>query len=184
MDPAGQHRRGDQRIHRPIRQRGFGKDHPDRYREPMKFQSTVELGGKTATGIGVPDEVVAALDAGRRPAVRVSVGGHSYRTTVAPMGGRFFVPLSADNREAAGVAAGDAVEVDIAVDAAVREVDVPDDLAAALGTDTAASAFFDGLSYTHRKEWVRWIEDAKRPETRSSRLAKTVASLHAGKRSR
>lgn len=97
MDRVEQHRRGHQRIRRPIRQRGLGKDHPDRYRGPMRFQSKVELGGKTATGIGVPDEVVAALDAGRRPAVRVNVGGHSYRTTVAPMGGRFFVPLSADN---------------------------------------------------------------------------------------
>ena len=150
----------------------------------MRFQSTVELGGKTATGIGVPDEVVAALDAGRRPAVQVTVGGHSYRTTIAPMDGRFFVPLSVDNRAAAGIAAGDAVEVDIAVDTASREVDVPGDLAQALSSDTLAKTSFDALSYTHRKEWVRWIEDARKPETRSSRLANTIASLRAGKGSR
>lgn len=150
----------------------------------MRFQSTVELGGKTATGIAVPDDVVAALGAGKRPSVQVTVGGHCYRTTVAPMGGRFFVPLSAANRVAAGVTAGDAVEVEIVVDTITREVDVPDDLASALDADTPAKAFFDGLSYTNRKEWVRWIEDAKKPETRSTRLAHTVASLQAGKRSR
>jgi hypothetical protein len=61
----------------------------------MTFVGTVELGGKTATGIEVPDEVVAALGSGRRPAVTVSAGGYSHRTTVAVMGGRFLVPLSA-----------------------------------------------------------------------------------------
>ncbi|WP_375491351.1 YdeI/OmpD-associated family protein [uncultured Jatrophihabitans sp.] len=150
----------------------------------MRFQSVVELGGKTATGIAVPDEVVAALDAGKRPAVAVTIGGHTYRTTVAAMNGRFLVPLSAQNRAAAGVAAGDAVEVDIAVDTGKREVDVPADLAAALAGDTTAASFFDALSYTYRKEWVRWIEDAKRPETRATRLQKTVTLLHAGQRSR
>jgi Domain of unknown function (DUF1905) len=60
----------------------------------MRFRTSVELGGKTATGLAVPDDVVAALNAGKRPAVRVTVGPHTYRTTVAPMGGRFLVPLS------------------------------------------------------------------------------------------
>ncbi len=155
-----------------------------RYLEQMRFQSAVELGGKTATGIVVPDEVVVALGSGKRPSVQVRVGGHCYRTTVAPMGGRFFVPLSAANRVAAGVRAGDAVEVDIVVDTVTREVDVPDDLAGALDSQSSARVFFDGLSYTNRKEWVRWIEDAKKPETRSLRLVTTVASLQAGKRSR
>ena len=97
----------------------------------MRFHATIELGGKSATGVPVPDEVVAALGPGSRPAVLVSIGGHSYRTTVARMGGRFLVPLSADNRRAAGVAAGDDVEVEIEVDAAPREVTVPADLDAA-----------------------------------------------------
>ena len=150
----------------------------------MKFRATVELGGKTATGIEVPEDVVAALGSGSRPAVTVTVGGHSYRTTVARMGGRFLVPLSAENRIAAGVAAGDQVDVDIEPDTAPREVEVPADLADALAKDDAARATFDGLSFTHRKEWVRWVEEAKKPETRATRLAKTVESLHDGKRVR
>jgi len=88
----------------------------------------VELGGKTATGMAVPDDVVAALGAGRRAPVRITVGGHSYRTTIAVMGGRCLVPLSAENREGAGVAAGEQVDVDIELDSAPREVEVPDDL--------------------------------------------------------
>ena len=150
----------------------------------MRFRATVELGGKTATGIEVPEDVVAALGSGNRPPVTVTVGGHSYRTTVARMGGRFLVPLSAENRTAAGVAAGDQVEVGIELDGGPREVAVPGDLAAALAQDDAARASFYQLSFTHRKEWVRWIEEAKKPETRATRLAKTVESLRAGKRAR
>ncbi len=148
----------------------------------MRFRTTVELGGKTATGLQIPDEVVASLAAGKRPAVRITIGGHTYRTTVASMGGRFLVPLSADNRAAAGVAAGDEIDVDIEADAEPREVVVPGDLAEALEKDGAARAFFATLAYTHRKEWVRWIEEAKKVETRSARVTKAVVSLGAGKR--
>ena len=150
----------------------------------MKFRATVELNGKTATGIEVPVEVVEALGTGKRPPVTVTIGGHSYRTTVARMGGRFLIPLSAENRTAAGVAAGEHVDVDIEADAGPREVEVPDDLAAALEQDDTARANFEGMAYTHRKEWVRWIEEAMKAETRATRLAKTVESLHAGKRVR
>jgi len=150
----------------------------------MRFRATVELGGKTATGIEVPDDVVAALGPGSRPPVTVTVGGHSYRTTVARMGGRFLVPLSAENRTAAGVAAGDDVDVDIEPDTAPREVELPADLTEALTRDEAARATFDGLSYTHRKEWVRWVEEAKKADTRAARLAKTVEALRTGKRTR
>ena len=150
----------------------------------MKFRATVELGGNTATGIEVPENVVAALGSGSRPPVTVTIGGHTYRTTVARMGGRFLVPLSAENRTAAGVAAGDHVDVDIALDSGPREVALPADLAEALAQDEEARAYFDRLSYTHRKEWVRWIEEAKKTETRATRLARTVESLRAGKRVR
>jgi Bacteriocin-protection, YdeI or OmpD-Associated/Domain of unknown function (DUF1905) len=149
----------------------------------MRFRATVELNGKTATGIEVPEEVFATLGSGRPP-VTVTIGGHAYRTTVARMGGRYLIPLSAENRTAAGVAAGDEVDVDIEPDAAPREVEVPADLAAALAGDDTARATFDGLAFTHRKEWVRWIEEARKPETRATRLAKTVESLRAGKRAR
>ena len=144
----------------------------------------MELGGKTATGLQVPDEVVAGLGSGKRPAVRVTIGTHSYRTTVAPMGGRFMIPLSAENRAAAGVVAGDEVDVDVEADAAPRGVAVPSDLADALAESGTVRDFFDSLAYSHRKEWVRWVEDAKKPETRSARIATTVASMRDGRRTR
>jgi hypothetical protein len=147
----------------------------------MQFWTTVELEGKSATGLVVPDEVVTALGAGRRPAVSVTVGLHTYRTTVAPMGGRFLVPLSAANRAAAGVTAGERVRVEIECDTAPREVVVPADLAEALGHDPAVQRVFDGLSYTHRKEWVRWIEEAKKEETRRKRVSRTIVELRQGK---
>jgi hypothetical protein len=152
--------------------------------ESIRFRTTIELGGKTATGFPVPDEVVAALGAGKRPAVRVTVGSHTYRTTIAPMGGRFLVPLSADNRAAADVAAGDEVDVQIEADNNPRDVAVPADLADALPRNQQARDFFDTLAYTHRKEWVRWIEDAKKPETRATRLTATLDALRSGKRTR
>jgi hypothetical protein len=144
----------------------------------------VQLNGKTATGIEVPDEVVAGLGQGQRPPVRVTVGGYSYRTTVARMGGRFLISLSAENRVAAGAAAGDSVEVDLEFDDAPREVEVPADLAAALGQDDAARANFEALPYSRRKEWVRWVTEAKKPDTRTTRITKTVQSLHEGKTAR
>ena len=148
----------------------------------MRFRSVVELGGKTATGIPVPDEVVAGLGGGGRPPVTVTVGAHTYRTTASRMGDRYFVPLSAENRTAAGVAAGDEVEVEIALDTAPREVELPEDLAAAM--DAAARSTYDGLAFTHRKEWVRWVTEAKKPETRTTRIERTVAALREGKATR
>ncbi len=140
------------------------------------------LGGKTATGLQVPDEVVDALGAGKRPPVTVTVGEHSYRTTVAPMGGNFWIPLAAEHREAAGVVAGDAVDVRIELDTAPRDTPLPDDLDAAL--DDAARTHFHALAPSHRKEWVRWVTEAKKPETRAARLEKTAEALRAGKKAR
>jgi hypothetical protein len=148
----------------------------------VEYRTTVELGGKTATGLQVPDDVVEALGAGKRPPVVVTVEGYSYRTTVAPMGGAYWVPLAAEHREAAEVSAGQEVGVRVELDTAPREVVVPDDLADAL--DGPSRAFFDALAPSHRKEWVRWIEEAKKPETRASRVAKAAESLRAGKRTR
>jgi antitoxin component of MazEF toxin-antitoxin module len=148
----------------------------------MEFRTTVELGGVNATGLRVPDDVVEQLGAGKRPPVRVTLGGHSYRTTVAPMGGAYWVPLAAEHREAAGVAAHQEVDVGIELDTAPREVVLPEDLANAM--DGAARSTFDGLAYSHQKEWVRWVEEAKKPETRTTRIEKTVASLREGKKTR
>lgn len=150
----------------------------------MSFRSTVELGGKTATGIEIPADVVAALGWSKRPAVLVTIAGHSYRTTVASMGGRFLVPLNAENRVAAGVTAGEQVDVEIQVDTTPRVVTLPPDLDAALTDEPAARKFFESLSFTHRKEWVRWIEEAKRAPTRTSRIHQTVAALSEQQRTR
>lgn len=141
----------------------------------MRFRAVVVLGGKTATGIPVPEEVVTGLGAGRRPAVHVTVGGHRYRSTIAPMGGRSWIPLSAEHRTAAGVAAGDEVDVDVEPDTEPRTVEVPDDLAAALDDDTRRA--FDALSYSNRRRHVLAVEGAKAAETRARRVAKVVAEL-------
>ncbi len=147
----------------------------------MKFRTTIELGGKTATGIRVPAEVVEALGKGKRPPVLVTIGPHTYRSTVAAYGDLFMLPLSAENRAAAGVAAGDEVEVDVELDAAPREVAVPADFAEALGREPDARRFFDGLSYSQQRWFVLGIEDAKTDETRARRIAQAVARLREGR---
>ena len=143
----------------------------------MRFTTTVEAAGRTATGLPVPDEVVEALAAGKRPAVRVTIGGHTYRSTVAPRGGRFLIPLSAENRTAAGVSAGDEVEVEVEVDTEPREVAVPADLAAALARDEPAQRAFERLAYSHQLRHVLAIEGAKAPETRQRRIDQALEML-------
>ena len=147
----------------------------------MRFRSTIELGGKTATGIPVPAEVIAALGSSKRPAVRVTIGGHTYRSTVATLDGKFMLPVSAEVREKAGVAAGDQVEVDIELDNEPREVTLPPDLAAALEQDADARRFFDGLSYSNKRRIVMPVEEAKTPETRQRRIDKAVNQLREGR---
>jgi hypothetical protein len=148
----------------------------------MKFRTTVVLGGKTATGLPVPPEVVEALGAGRKPPVRVTIGGHAYRSSIASRGGGYLLPLSAGNRAAAGAAAGDEVEVEVELDDAPREVTVPGDLAAALAGDDAARTTFEALPYSHRQRHVLAVEDAKTPETRARRIGKAVEMLREGRR--
>ena len=145
----------------------------------MRFRATLETNGRTATGIEVPSSVVDALAAGKRPPVRVTLHEHTYRTTVARMGGRFLVPVSAEVRKAAGVTAGDELDVGIELDDAPRTVDVPPDLAAALAEAPAAAQAWEKLAYTHQKEWARSVEDAKKPETRARRIAAAVEALRA-----
>ncbi len=147
----------------------------------MNFHTVVELGGKTATGIRVPPEVVAALGSGKKPAVRVTINGYTYRSTVAVYGGEFFLPVSAEVRAGAGVAAGDEIEVVVELDTEPREVVVPHDLAAALDADAAARQFFDSLSYSNKRRVVLGIEDAKTAETRQRRIVKSVEKLREGR---
>src|SRR5258708_17518336 len=112
----------------------------------MKFHTVVQLNGKTATGISVPPAVVESLGSGKRPPVRVTINSYTYRSTVAPMGGEFMIPVSGEIRKHTGVAAGDEVEVNIELDTEPREVNVPLDFAEALNADANAKRFFDGLS--------------------------------------
>jgi hypothetical protein len=147
----------------------------------MRFRTTILQAGKTATGIQIPDEIVAKLGAGKRPPVKVKIKGHTYRSTVAPMGGVFMVGVSAENREAAGVAGGDTVQVEIELDSAPREVTVPPDFAKALKRDAQAKKAFDTSSPSNKKWHVTSIEGAKTAETRQRRIDKSVAMLHEGR---
>ena len=147
----------------------------------MRFRTVIEQSGPTATGIVVPDEVVEALGGGRKPAVTVTVNGHTYRSSVATMGGRFMVGLSAENRAASGAKGGDEVDVDLELDTAKREIDVPDDLATALASDAMAQATWDGMSYSNRRYWTYQLDQAKTPETRQRRVEKALATLREGR---
>ena len=147
----------------------------------MLFHATLILSGKTATGIQVPDAIVEQLGAGKRPPVRVTIGSYTYRTTVAPMGGQFWIPVSAEIRAGAGINAGDELDVEIEVDTEQREVVVPADLLAALDADPAAKQAFEKLSYSNKRLHVLSVEDAKTPETRQRRVDKVITTLHGGK---
>lgn len=145
----------------------------------MIFHTTLlQPEGRSVTGIVVPPEVVESLGAGKKPPVVVTVNGYSYRNTIAVMGGKYMVGLSAEHRAASGLKGGDAIEVDIVLDAAPRTVEVPEDFAAALDA-AGARAAFDKLAFSLRKEHVRAIEEAKTAETRTRRLEKAVAGLKA-----
>jgi hypothetical protein len=147
----------------------------------MRFTTTLELNGKTATGFRVPAEVVAALGAGKRPPVLVTINGFTYRNTVAAYGDVSMLGVSAENRAGAGIAAGDTIEVDLELDTAPREVIVPADLQAALDADPTAAATYARLSYSERRRHILAIADAKAPETRARRVAKSVGLFHQGR---
>jgi hypothetical protein len=129
------------------------------------------------TGIEVPAEMVAQLGAGKRPAVVVDVNDFRYRSTIAPMGGQYLIPFSAARRDESGIGGGDAIEVTLTVDQEPRTVEVPEDLKAALDGSAGALAAWDALSHSRRKEHVRSVEDAKKPETRARRVAAVVDKL-------
>ena len=147
----------------------------------MRFRTTIQQSDGTATGIRIPDEIVAALGAGKRPPILVTIHGYRYRNTVAVMGGEFWVGVSAQHRAGAGVAGGDEVDVDIELDTAPRVIDVPPDLAAALDAEPAARRTFDGLSYSNQSWHVLQVTGARTDETRQRRIAKSVEILRSGR---
>jgi hypothetical protein len=148
---------------------------------PISFDTSVSgSGGKT--GIVVPDEVVAALGAGRRPALHVDLDGYRYRSSVAVMGGRCMIGVSAAVREATGLGAGDPVRVTLTLATAPREVDVPADLAEALAAEPATAAFFEGLANSLQRFHVDNVNGAKTAETRQRRIDKAVELFREGKK--
>ena len=151
--------------------------------EPARvtFSTTLIQTGPNTAGIQVPDEAVAALGAGKRPPVVVTVNGYTYRNTLAVMGGETWVGLSSAHRAASGLSGGEAIEVTLELDTAPRTVEVPDDLAAALDAVPAARATYEGLSPSLKKYHVDLVTSAKTPETRERRIAKAVETLAAGK---
>ena len=142
----------------------------------VKFSTTMFQMGNN-TGIEVPAEIVAAIDAGKRPPVIVNVNGYEYRSTVAPMGGKYLLPFSAERRGESGIHGGDPIDVELTLDTSPRTVEVPDDLQSAINSSATAAAAWEKLSYTHRKENVRSVLDAKKAETRKRRVAAVVAKL-------
>ncbi|MCB5178574.1 YdeI/OmpD-associated family protein [Streptomyces antimicrobicus] len=142
----------------------------------MKFRSYVEP-PEPMRGLEVPPEVVAALGGGPRPPVTITLNGHSWKSRVALLRGRHLLGLSHAHRRAAGVAVGDEVEVAVELDTEPRVVVEPADLAEALDADPVARAAYDDLAYSRKREHVRAVESAKKPETRRRRIEKTVATL-------
>lgn len=143
----------------------------------IKFTTELLQAKKTATGIEIPEEVVQQLGTSKKPPVKVTINGYTYRSTVAVMGSKFMVGVSADVREKAKVAGGDTITVELELDTEVREVTVPADLATALAKAPAAKKAFEALSYSKQQAFVLPIEQAKAEETRSNRIAKTIAQL-------
>ena len=146
------------------------------------FRATIRTEGKTATGFVVPEGVVERFGVGKRPAVKVTINGYTYRSTVAPFAGPvYMLPLAAEHRNAAGVAGGDEVEVTLELDSAPREVEVPPELAAALEADPKAKAFFDGLSYSNKRVFTLSVEGTSNPDTKARRVEKAISLMREGR---
>jgi hypothetical protein len=147
----------------------------------QRFRTTILQTGKTTLGFEVPASAVEALGVGKRPPVTVTVNGYSYRNTVAVLGGRYMIGVSAEHRGPAGVTGGEEVDVELELDTAPRVLTVPDDLAAALDAEPAARRTFDGLSYSNRSWHTLQVDGAKTPETRARRIERSVAALREGR---
>lgn len=146
----------------------------------LTLTTTLESQGPAAA-IVLTDDQVAELGGGKRAAVRVTIGDRSARVRLAVMGGHNLIGLSKAARAELGVDIGDEVTATIDLDETPREVDVPAELAAALAADPVAAKAFEGLAYSHRKEYAVWVADAKREETRQRRVAQAVERLREGR---
>jgi hypothetical protein len=137
--------------------------------------------GGTTTGFEVPEEIVTGLGGGGRPKVVATVNGYEFRSSIARMGGRYLLGVSAERRAAAGVEGGQVLDVEVILDDAPREIEVPDDLRTALAAAPAAQAFWATMSFSNQRWHVDQLAAAKTPETRARRLAKSVALLTEGR---
>ncbi|MCU1514761.1 MAG: hypothetical protein JWO10_1851, partial [Microbacteriaceae bacterium] len=145
---------------------------------PERFSTTLfQAPGMKATGIVIPDEVVTALGGSKKPAVTISIGDYSYRTTLGSMYGKSMAPFAAEHRAASGLVAGDPIDVTIEIDTAPRTVELPQDLANAITAAPGAMATFDALAPSQRKAHVVAVESAKGADTRTRRIAKVVEAL-------
>ena len=147
----------------------------------IKFRALLQPRGPAAAVILDDAQVAAVGEGAKRFPVVATVNSYTWRTSVARMGGEFLLGLNKEVRQGAGVEAGDEVDVTVELDAAPREVEVPEALAAALAADPQAKASFEGMAFTHRKEYARWVAEAKRDETRQRRVAQAVEMIKAGK---
>ncbi|MDQ6815494.1 MAG: YdeI/OmpD-associated family protein [Bacteroidota bacterium] len=148
----------------------------------IKFRTTILQAKKTATGIKVPDELVEKLGAGKKPPVKVTINGYTYRSSIASMGGVFMVGVSAIVREKSGVKGGDEVEIEIELDTEQREVTLLPEFATALNENAKAKTFFESLSYSSKQRYALPIGEAKTEETKQRRIEKAIADLAAGKK--
>ncbi|WP_305787198.1 YdeI/OmpD-associated family protein [Symbioplanes lichenis] len=148
--------------------------------EILTLTATLEQRGPAGAFVLSDEQAAAAGDGRKAFPVRVTVNGVTLSLRVARMGGENLIGLAKAAREQAGVSVGSAYEIEVAADAGERAVDVPEELATALAADAGARAAFDALAFSHRKEFARWVGEAKREATRAQRVARTVEMLHAG----
>jgi hypothetical protein len=145
----------------------------------MRWTGELGKGGGNTAGFVIPEEVVDALGGGRRPKVRVTVEGYSWRSSIASMGGQFMLGVSQAHRAASGLTPGRTYDVDLELDTALRTVDLPDDLGRAIDAQPGAREHWERLSFTHQREHVEAVEGAKRAETRERRIERCLAMLAA-----
>ncbi len=147
-----------------------------------KFKTTILTAGKTATGICIPDQIIESFNAGKKPAVKITLNGYTYRSTVAAMNGKYMVGVSADVRAASGVKGGDTLTIEIELDSEERKVDLPDDFKKSLDKNLNAKKFFQTLTYSKQKNHVTLIEQARTEATRQKRIERSITDLVANKK--
>lgn len=144
-----------------------------------RFRTKVLAAGKTAAGVEVPEKVVLGLGSTKRPMVKATINGYTYRSSIARMGGRFMLSVSNDVRSRTGVVPGETIDIDVELDTDKRDVEVPPELAKALAKDAKAKKYFESLSYSRKYALAAPISNGKTPETRQRNLAKALANLKA-----